>query len=86
MSTRPEPYAHLESERVYRGLDRLAAEAERRGVHMAALALGWVLSHPLVAGAVVGPRRPSQLDVVRGALELELSADERAELAGLFDP
>ena len=85
MATRPEPYAHLDSEQVYRGIERLEAEAARRGVHMAALALAWVLSHPLVAGAVVGPRRPEQLDVTRDALVLELTPAERAELAGLFD-
>jgi 1-deoxyxylulose-5-phosphate synthase len=86
MTTRPEPYLHLDSERVYRGIERLEAEAARRGVHMAALALAWVLSHPLVCGAVLGPRRPEQLDVIRDGLALRLTADERAELAGLFDP
>jgi aryl-alcohol dehydrogenase-like predicted oxidoreductase len=70
---------------VYRGIERLEAEAGRRGVHMAALSLAWVLSHPLVSGAVVGPRRPSQLDAIRDGLALELTADERAELASLFD-
>jgi aryl-alcohol dehydrogenase-like predicted oxidoreductase len=86
MTTRPEAYLHLDSERVYRGIERLEAEAARRGVHMAALALAWVLSHPLVCGAVVGPRRPEQLDVIRDGLALRLTADERAELAGLFGP
>lgn len=85
MSLRPEPYAHLDCERVYRGLELLQAEADRRGVDLATLALAWVVSHPLVAGTIVGPRRPSQLAPVRAALELELDADERDELAGLFD-
>jgi aryl-alcohol dehydrogenase-like predicted oxidoreductase len=86
MSMRPEPYAHLETERVYRGIDRLEREASRRGVHMATLALAWVISHPVVTAAVVGPRRPAQLEVIREAFALELSAAERDELAGLFDP
>lgn len=86
MSTRPEPYAHLDSERVYRGIDRLEREAARRDVQTAALALAWVLSHPAVTATVVGPRRPAQLDVVHDALALELRADERDELAGLFEP
>jgi aryl-alcohol dehydrogenase-like predicted oxidoreductase len=85
MSMRPEPYAHLDTERVYRGIERLEAEAARRGIQMTALALAWVLSHPLVTGAIVGPRRPEQLDVVRDAIELEFDPDERAEIAGLFD-
>lgn len=86
MAMRPEPYAHLDTEGVYRGIERLEADAARRGVHMATLALAWVLSHPLVSGAIVGPRRPEQLDVIRDALGLDLGDDERAELAALFDP
>jgi len=85
MTMRPEPYAHLQTERVYRGIERLEAAAAERGVHMATLALAWVLAHSLVAGAVVGPRRPGQLDVVRDALRLELTPSERTDLAGLFD-
>jgi aryl-alcohol dehydrogenase-like predicted oxidoreductase len=85
MTKRPEPYAHLDSEAVYRGIDALEAEASRRGIHMATLALAWVLSHPLVTGAIVGPRRPEQLDAVRDALGLELTPAERDELAALFD-
>jgi aryl-alcohol dehydrogenase-like predicted oxidoreductase len=84
MTMRPEPYAHLETEAVYSGIDRLEAAAAERGVHMASVALAWVLSHPLVAGAVVGPRRPAQLGVVEDALRLELTPSERDELAGLF--
>jgi aryl-alcohol dehydrogenase-like predicted oxidoreductase len=84
MTMRPEPYAHLDTEAVYRGIESLEAAAAERGVHMASLALAWVLSHPQVAGAVVGPRRPAQLVVVADALQLELTPSERDELAGLF--
>ena len=51
---------------------------------MAALALGWALSHPHVTGVVVGPRRPDHLEPTLAALDLELPADERAELASFF--
>jgi aryl-alcohol dehydrogenase-like predicted oxidoreductase len=84
MTLRPGPYLHLEDERVYGGLDRLAGEAERRETTMAALALAWTLSHPGVSGIVVGPRRPDHLDPALQALELELSQGERAELASFF--
>ncbi|MGH3032343.1 MAG: hypothetical protein ACRDNE_16580 [Gaiellaceae bacterium] len=43
-----------------------------------------MLSHPLVTAAVVGPRRPEQLEPARAALSLELTADEREELGALF--
>ena len=85
MTLRPEPYRHLDDERVYRGLDALESAAAARGVSTAGLALAWVVSHPNVESAVVGPRRPEHLEPVREALGLALSTDERAEL-GSFLP
>jgi aryl-alcohol dehydrogenase-like predicted oxidoreductase len=86
MTQRPEEYRHLETPATYRGLARLEAHASARGVDTATLALAWLLAHPLVTAVVVGPRRPEHLEPARRALELDLSEDERAELAGLFDP
>jgi aryl-alcohol dehydrogenase-like predicted oxidoreductase len=82
MTLRPEPYRHLETDRVYDGLDALARAAAERGVSSGGLALAWTLG--TVGSVVVGPRRPAQLDVVREALELTLSEDERDELGSLF--
>jgi aryl-alcohol dehydrogenase-like predicted oxidoreductase len=84
MTQRPEGYLHLESEEVYGGMDAFAEAAAARGVSMAALALAWALSHPHVSSIVVGPRGPEHLDVLGEALALELSPDERNELASLF--
>jgi aryl-alcohol dehydrogenase-like predicted oxidoreductase len=84
MSTRPEPYDHLRNERTFAGIDALAAAANDRGVSTSGLALAWVLAQPDVAAIVVGPRRPEHLDAVGEALELELSANEAAELSALF--
>ena len=86
MTQRPEPYRHLASPAIYRGLERLDEHARARGVDTATLALAWLLAHPLVTAVVVGPRRPEHLEPARRALELDLSETERAELAGLFDP
>lgn len=85
MTMRPEPYAHLDSDRVYRAVAALERAAAARGVETATLALAWVLSHPLVTGTIVGPRRPEHLRPVREALELPLGDDERGELAAFFD-
>jgi 1-deoxyxylulose-5-phosphate synthase len=84
MTLRPEPYTGFEDERTFDGLDALDAAARERGVETATLALAWVLGHPLVTAAVVGPRRPEHLDVARAALGIELSEDERRELGALF--
>jgi aryl-alcohol dehydrogenase-like predicted oxidoreductase len=86
MTQRPEEYRHLERPETYRGLERFAEEARVRGVDPPTLALAWLLSHPLVAAVVVGPRRPEHLEPARRALDLRLTAAERGELARLFDP
>ena len=83
---RPEGYRHLDAPATYRGLDLLGTAAAERGVDTTTLALAWVLSHPQVTAVVVGPRRPEHLEPARRALELPLTADERDELARLFDP
>jgi aryl-alcohol dehydrogenase-like predicted oxidoreductase len=84
MTLRPEPYAHLDDDAVYGGLERLAEAARQRGVDMPRLAFAWLLSDPGVAGVVVGPRRPEHFDPAVAALELHLSAAERDELASFF--
>jgi 1-deoxyxylulose-5-phosphate synthase len=84
MTMRPEPYLHLDDERVYAGLDALADNAATHGVSTAGLSLAWALSHPHVSSIVVGPRSPAQLAPVAEALALRLSAEKRDELSSLF--
>lgn len=84
MTLRPEPYERLVHERTYRALEAFRAAAAERGVEMAALAIAWLLAQPLVTAVIVGPRRPEQLEPVRQALELELSAEDCDEIASLF--
>ena len=84
MTLRPEPYQHLVTERVFRGLDALAAAAAARGVTIDALALAWVLHHPRVDAAIIGPRTPAHLASALASLDIALSAPEAAALAALF--
>jgi aryl-alcohol dehydrogenase-like predicted oxidoreductase len=84
MSQRPEPYREFVSDRVFDGLDRLRVEAGERGVDLAALAFAWVLSHPLVTGAVCGPSRPAHLEPVLAALDLSLTPAERERIGSCF--
>ncbi len=79
MTLRPDPYLHLDDERVYRGLDRLSEKGDS-----AAWALAWVLAHPQVTGVVIGPRRPEHLQPALAALELDMSPGERDEIASFF--
>jgi aryl-alcohol dehydrogenase-like predicted oxidoreductase len=79
MTLRPDPYLHLDDERVYRGIERLAERGDP-----AALALAWVIDNPSVSAAIVGPRRPEHLAPALVALELQLSPTERDEIGSLF--
>ena len=84
MTLRPEPYRHLERDAVFRGLTAIAAEARGRGAEMAALAIAWVLHHPRVDAAIIGPRNPAQLAAALGATAIELSDEEARRLQDVF--
>ena len=84
MTLRPEPYESLVNESTFRGIDAFEKAAQERGVEMGALAMAWVLSHPLTTAIITGPRKPGHLGTAQAALGIELSAVERDALAGLF--
>ncbi len=84
MTLRPEPYLHLDDERVYRGLEKLGEAARARNVSMDALALAWALSHPQVDAAIVGSRTPDHLASALTSLDIPLPAEDAAALAALF--
>jgi aryl-alcohol dehydrogenase-like predicted oxidoreductase len=83
MTMRPGPYERLVDDHVFDGLDRLRAEADARGVDLAALAFAWVLAR--VDGAVCGPNRAEQLDPILAARELPLSPDDVERIGGFFE-
>ena len=85
MTLRPEPYRHLEREHVYRALAVLADEAGARGVGMGALAIAWVLRHPRVDAAIIGPRSAAHLDAALAATTIDLSSGDAMRLAALFE-
>jgi aryl-alcohol dehydrogenase-like predicted oxidoreductase len=60
---------------------RLQPVAARHGVPVAAVAVAWVLQTPGVTGAIVGARRPSQVDGWLAAGTLRLGDADLAELA-----
>jgi aryl-alcohol dehydrogenase-like predicted oxidoreductase len=59
---------------------RLEPVAERHGVTVAAVAVAWVTAQAGVTGAIVGARRPSQVDGWIAAGDLELTEADLAEL------
>jgi aryl-alcohol dehydrogenase-like predicted oxidoreductase len=61
-------------------VDRLRAVADRHGSTPGAAAVAWTLRNPAVDGAIVGFRRPDQVDPILAAAGLELSAAEITQL------
>jgi aryl-alcohol dehydrogenase-like predicted oxidoreductase len=59
----------------------LGRVAERHGVPQAAAAVAWTLGFRGVTGAIVGARRPDQVDGWAPAATLELTAEDYAEVS-----
>lgn len=68
-----------------RAVDRLSAIAREVGCTMAELAVAWTLAWPMVNGAIVGARRPSQLDDWIGAGAVELDDARLDEIAAVLE-
>jgi aryl-alcohol dehydrogenase-like predicted oxidoreductase len=71
--------------RLSRGLaiaERLGEVAERLDTSPGAVAVAWTLRNPAVDGAIVGFRRPAQVDPLVSAANLELTHEDLAEIAG----
>jgi aryl-alcohol dehydrogenase-like predicted oxidoreductase len=63
-------------------VERLEAVAQRRAVAPGAVAVAWTLRNPAVDGAIVGFRRPDQVDPIAAAANLELGEDDIATIEG----
>lgn len=61
--------------------DALRPVAERHGVSVGAVAVAWTLHFPAVTGAIVGARRPDQVDGWVRAADLEFTETDLTEIA-----
>jgi aryl-alcohol dehydrogenase-like predicted oxidoreductase len=66
-------------------VERLAPIADRLGTTLPALSVAWTLTVPGVTGAIVGARRPDQVDEWLPAAELELPDDVLAEIERVLE-
>jgi aryl-alcohol dehydrogenase-like predicted oxidoreductase len=57
-------------------VERLESIADRIGTTPGAVAIAWTLRNPAVDGAIVGFRRPDQVDPLVDAAGLELTDDD----------
>jgi aryl-alcohol dehydrogenase-like predicted oxidoreductase len=61
-------------------VEKLREIGEHHGKSPAEVAIAWTLRHPAVTAAIVGGRRPDQVDGIIGAAEFRLSEDEIEEI------
>jgi aryl-alcohol dehydrogenase-like predicted oxidoreductase len=59
--------------------------AAGRGLHPAQLAIAWVRHSPAVTAPIVGASSAAQLQATIAAFDVDLTAEEHAEVTGLFD-
>ena len=61
-------------------LDLMEKMAKGKGVGISQLALAWLLADPLIASPIIGANSPEQLKEDLGAVELQLTPDEKSAL------
>ncbi len=67
-------------------VDAVQQVAAKRGVSMAEVALAWLLARPGVVAPIIGASRPGHLEAALGALDIELTAEERSALEAPYRP
>ena len=83
LALRPPSFGDLSRDDLFAALGKLAVAADGYGLPLATLALAWSLNDPGVTALVVGPRSPAQLKTMCDAVDVRLTAAERAELLRL---
>ncbi len=66
-------------------IEKLRPIAERNNKTLAQLSIAWVLRHPEMNAAIVGARRPSQIEQTAPAGDWVLSAEDRLKLDAILD-
>jgi aryl-alcohol dehydrogenase-like predicted oxidoreductase len=61
-------------------VDTLRAIGQRYNATPGAVAIAWTLQNPAVTGAIVGIRKPQQVDGVIAAADIDLSLDDLHEI------
>ena len=70
----------IDKNRAYDIIDAMRPIAEVKGVSVAQIALAWLLHQPVVSTVIIGAKRLDQLQDNLGAVEVVLTAEERAAL------
>jgi aryl-alcohol dehydrogenase-like predicted oxidoreductase len=67
-------------------VETVAAVAKERGVPRAQVALAWVIGTPGVTAPIIGVTKPNHLEDAIAALQLQLTAEERARMEAPYVP
>ncbi|HEX4644379.1 MAG TPA: aldo/keto reductase [Verrucomicrobiae bacterium] len=67
-------------------VERLRAVGRRHDCSPGAVAIAWTLRHPAVTAAIVGARKPEQMDDVVAAAAVRLSQSDVKEIEGAGEP
>ena len=81
-----EAYDRRGTERTWKVIDAVGEVATARGVSMAEVAVAWVTARPAVTATILGARTVAQLETNLRAADLQLTAEETAELDAASDP
>lgn len=68
-------FAHMRDERRLDAVEALVTLAEESGIRLPHLALAFVIAHPGVTSAIIGPRTPEQLDDLLAGVDVALTDD-----------
>jgi aryl-alcohol dehydrogenase-like predicted oxidoreductase len=74
------------NQRKLEAADALAALAEEIGISLIEMAIAWVIRHPAVTAAIIGPRTMEQLESQLGAADVVLSDDVLDRIDAIVPP
>jgi aryl-alcohol dehydrogenase-like predicted oxidoreductase len=79
-------FGHLSDQRRIDVVEQLIPVAEGAGVSLTHMAIAFVLAHPGVSAALLGPRTPDQLDDLLAGADLVLSDDVLDQIDAIVAP
>lgn len=74
------------NDRVFDVTDALGSLAKEKGTTLSRLALAWCVQQPGITSPIIGPRTLKQLEDNLGALDVALTAEDRARIDEIVPP
>jgi aryl-alcohol dehydrogenase-like predicted oxidoreductase len=84
MALAPQWYAHVDPATAPAKVEALTEKAAEFGISTPGMALAWVIHSPDVTSTIIGPKRRDHLGQTVEACTVELTSEDRAQLASFF--